>query len=307
MSRFKAVLKGALLCAALSAAAAVTGCNSDDGNPTNTANPNTGTGGEPSAVALTGSVSIPVPITNYTEEVTANTDNLDGSGEISYQWMQKPYEEDTWTDIEGETNASLLSPKNFLGKIIKVRVSRADNTGFVYSNDVLVSLLIRETWRGGDLTQEDCILCNTPLYTQNETVGKAEVTLFHAQHRTSGNSEIRLIKNIEELTSYMEVSGCGDGSNIACLETAREIAGGADFKKYTYFVDGGKAPRRTDWKIISETESIVTINYIEWQLPECNPPIGWYIMAPSFEVYFIPFTEKQIEFTETVDYYKCRD
>jgi hypothetical protein len=139
----------------------------------------------------------------------------------------------------------------------------------------------------------------------NEVISKAEVELFHSQHRTSGNSEIRLLKNIEELTSYMEVSGCGDGSNIACLETAREIASGADFNKYTYFVDGGTTIRRTDWTIVSETERAVTVNYIGWRLPTCDPPVGWAPTAPWFSVYFIPFTEKQIEFTETIDYYKC--
>jgi hypothetical protein len=157
---------------------------------------------------------------------------------------------------------------------------------------------------GGDPYFENYEHVESPITDIN--LMEANVELLHKSFRTSQyNDEIRLLKSFEELTSYMEINGCGGEKDIACLETMREIVNRTDFKKYTYFADGGRTLPRTDWKIISETESAVTINYIAWRPPKCDPPRDIAMKAPSFSVYFIPFTEKQLNFTETVEYMRC--
>jgi hypothetical protein len=95
---------------------------------------------------LTGSVTIPERVENRVE-VTANIDNLGGSGEIRYQWMrEEPWGSNIWINIEGETNANYTTNKTTLGEKVKVRVSRADNAGYVFSNELLAPIVAIDSW-----------------------------------------------------------------------------------------------------------------------------------------------------------------
>jgi hypothetical protein len=76
--------------------------------------------------ALTGTVTI-TGTPKVGQILTANTDSLEGSGTISYQWIRDA------TDIDGATAVSYTLVAADEGAAIKVRVSRADNSGSITS------------------------------------------------------------------------------------------------------------------------------------------------------------------------------
>ncbi|MDR1029972.1 MAG: hypothetical protein LBL76_03765 [Treponema sp.] len=80
----------------------------------------------PNIEELTGTVAIEGTAT-VGQTLTANTDNLGGTGAISYQWLRGN------TDIPGATGASYVLTADDQGSTISVRVTRAGNTGRVTS------------------------------------------------------------------------------------------------------------------------------------------------------------------------------
>ena len=68
--------------------------------------------------------------------LTANTDNLAGTGTISYQWVRGDSAGVAGTNIPGATFATYTMATTDVGKYIKVTVTRSGNTGSVTSSAV---------------------------------------------------------------------------------------------------------------------------------------------------------------------------
>jgi len=81
---------------------------------------------------LTGSISI-LGNAEVGQILAANTNALGGSGIISYQWMRNEI-----TPIGDDSNTYTVVSAD-VGSTISVTVTRANNTGFVTSNSILVS------------------------------------------------------------------------------------------------------------------------------------------------------------------------
>jgi len=83
-----------------------------------------------SAPALTGTVSI---IGNpwVGQTLTADTDSLGGSGDISFQWRSSATAGGTWFDITGATDSTFVVRSGDLHRRIHVTVTRANNSGSV--------------------------------------------------------------------------------------------------------------------------------------------------------------------------------
>jgi hypothetical protein len=62
-------------------------------------------------------------------ELTANTGSLGGSGTISYEWRRADSAAGTFAGIVGATASTYRLVAADLGKVIRVTVSRADNSG----------------------------------------------------------------------------------------------------------------------------------------------------------------------------------
>jgi len=86
--------------------------------------------------ALYGQVNIPWIII-IGDNVEADTQYLDGSGTISYQWKQSD-DLNTFTNIPGATGKTFQVPNDLSGKYLQVVVRREDKTGTVESNSVKV-------------------------------------------------------------------------------------------------------------------------------------------------------------------------
>ena len=82
--------------------------------------------------ALTGSVTI-TGTAQVAETLTANTDALGGSGDISYRWQRADSADGAFADISGAEAPAYTLAAADEGKYIRVTVSRADNTGAVTS------------------------------------------------------------------------------------------------------------------------------------------------------------------------------
>jgi formylglycine-generating enzyme required for sulfatase activity len=93
--------------------------------------------------ALTGTVSIS-GTAQVGQTLSADTGSLDGSGDISYQWLRGDTAENVTTVISGAASASCELTVADAGKYIKVRVSRAGYSGTVTSNaaGAVVSTLV---------------------------------------------------------------------------------------------------------------------------------------------------------------------
>jgi len=103
------------------------GCGDDGG----------GGGAPPGDSALEGEVYIS-PFVKVGVAVTAITDNLDGSGTISYTWMTDAAEDGAYTTTVGTDNASYTPVAADENKYLKVVVTRAGYSGSISSNAVEV-------------------------------------------------------------------------------------------------------------------------------------------------------------------------
>jgi hypothetical protein len=86
---------------------------------------------------LTGTVSINNAV-DVGAVLTVVTDGLEGSGDISYQWQISNPTTGTWSDIgtNSPANTTYTISSYNAGYYIRVAVSRAYNSGSVYSNEV---------------------------------------------------------------------------------------------------------------------------------------------------------------------------
>jgi len=88
---------------------------------------------------LTGTVSITGnPWVGHT--LTANTDNLGGSGNIFFQWQRTNVGGGNWLDISGATSDTYVVESGDLNRSIRVTVTRANNSGIVSSPATAVVL-----------------------------------------------------------------------------------------------------------------------------------------------------------------------
>ncbi|MCL2192104.1 MAG: hypothetical protein FWB78_01750 [Treponema sp.] len=111
------------------------------------------------APVLTGTVSITGnPWVGQT--LTADTENLGGSGGISFQW-QRDYGSGWWNNISGATSSTYIVQSSDLNRNIRVNVTRSNNSGSVVSNVILVTnepvltgtvSVTGNTWIGQTLT-----------------------------------------------------------------------------------------------------------------------------------------------------------
>jgi uncharacterized repeat protein (TIGR02543 family) len=83
---------------------------------------------------LTGTVSV-TGTAQVGETLTANTDSLDGSGTISYQWQRGDSASGSFADISSAVGSTYTLVAEDQGKYVRVEVSRAGNTGTITSND----------------------------------------------------------------------------------------------------------------------------------------------------------------------------
>ena len=74
--------------------------------------------------------------------LTAYTNNLGGSGTISYVWLRGDTQNGDFAAIQGETSSSYTVTEADSGKFIRVRVSRTGNTGTVTSGTFSVGTLL---------------------------------------------------------------------------------------------------------------------------------------------------------------------
>ena len=84
-------------------------------------------------VPLTGAVTIN-GFARAGSALTANTNNLFGTGTISYQWQKGDTANGTFTDISDATASTYTPVTADVGKFLRVSVSRAGNTGNITSN-----------------------------------------------------------------------------------------------------------------------------------------------------------------------------
>jgi hypothetical protein len=91
---------------------------------------------------LTGTVSID-GTAEVGQTLTADTASLGGDGDISYRWLRGDTAADAKTRIDGATSQSYLITDDDLGKLIRVRVRRAGNSGSVtsYVTEAVVAAL----------------------------------------------------------------------------------------------------------------------------------------------------------------------
>jgi uncharacterized repeat protein (TIGR02543 family) len=86
--------------------------------------------------SLEGTVAIPgtAAAAQVGMVLTVDVEELEGSGAISYEWQQGDSADGTFVAISGATAATYTLAAADLGKYVRVRVSRVNNSGEVFSN-----------------------------------------------------------------------------------------------------------------------------------------------------------------------------
>ena len=92
---------------------------------------------KPVLPVLTGTITINHFI-KVGAPVTVNTDNLEGTGTIKYEWQTSDTASGTFVPVSGATLASYTPITNNEGLYLRAEVSRTGNSGAVTSNAVMV-------------------------------------------------------------------------------------------------------------------------------------------------------------------------
>jgi hypothetical protein len=129
--------------------------------------------------------------------------------------------------------------------------------------------------------------------------------LHYAQWKGHGGT--RIFKDNAHLTTFLDSTGY-DENDSSGYGTIKKIEHQPDFKKHIYFTRVGFL----DWRFppmvdISEGQDTVTIIYtrlvppesIDGRCPKYAPPLM------NVHVYFIPFTEKKVTISDTMERFKC--
>jgi hypothetical protein len=129
-------------------------------------------------------------------------------------------------------------------------------------------------------------------------------TLCIYEHR-EGPSGARVFQNNDHLTAFLHSTGYDESLEWGIR---RKISHQPDFKKWSYFAFAGgldwRYPRKVD---LLEGKDTITVNYtilipptpLDNMCPLYAPPVS------IVNVYFIPFTEKTIKWTETLERLAC--
>ena len=136
-------------------------------------------------------------------------------------------------------------------------------------------------------------------------VSNAKINTLCAYAQRKGHAGTRIFQDNAHLTSFLDSTGYNENDSFM---TIKKMERQPDFKTHIYFAIAGLLDWRSPPKMdISEGQDTVTIIYtrlvppepIDGQCPEYAPP-------PEYvHAYFIPFTEKTVTISDTLERFKC--
>ncbi|MDR3019373.1 MAG: hypothetical protein LBU66_00540 [Treponema sp.] len=137
-------------------------------------------------------------------------------------------------------------------------------------------------------------------------VAGIEIGTLCTYHYMGGPSGAHVFQSNDQLTAFLDSTGYDESREWGIT---LKMTHQPNFERWTYFAYAGGL----DWRSrrrkvdITESDDTIMVNYIR-----LLPPRRIDDMCPSFDpplpivnVYFIPFTEKTIKWTETVEYLEC--
>jgi len=166
--------------------------------------------------ALTGTVSIS-GAAQVGETLTANTNNLFGSGAIFFQWQRLPPVGDAWVDIAGATASTRTLQTADSGHVIRVMVTRSGNSGSVTSAPTVVQPLFTDiawtaTAASGTPTPSITLAFNAApmgLVVADITVASGTGSATRGNLTGTGNTRTLTLTGVTAGTVYISIDRAG--------------------------------------------------------------------------------------------------